>query len=349
MIPQVTILMPVYNVECYVRDAVSSILSQTLREIELLVFDDGSTDRSVAILREMAAQDSRIRVIAESHRGYLVWLNKGIEMASGKYIARMDADDVAHPLRLERQASFLDANLDHVAVGCQYQAIDPEGEILNTWNLPTTHEAIDARHIAGIPSGMLHPALMARTQAMRKLGGYRPHLEWVEDYDMYLRLAEIGKLANLGEPLMKYRLHSKSVTSMRSQRQAQLVHEAWRDAHQRRGLPLPNAAPPGATAIPNENPKLFRVYWAQLAMLGGNSQAALKNAWKGVRSLPLSTYAWGTLVQAMHQSKQRSAGSMFAKFWLSVLELPRRTRKCVRSGVSRLPYIWRFVNSTERQ
>src|SRR5262245_3590276 len=108
--PLISVIMPVYNAERYVADAVESILGQTFQDFEFLIFDDGSQDGSLAILGKYASQDARIRLFAKPHSGYVAWLSEGIRLARGEFIARMDADDISLPQRLARQSAFLIQN-----------------------------------------------------------------------------------------------------------------------------------------------------------------------------------------------------------------------------------------------
>src|SRR5690242_20811965 len=104
--PKVSVLMPVYNAEHYLQTAVESVLNQTFKDFELVAFDDGSTDRSLSMLRAFESKDARVRVISRENRGYLIALNEMIALARGEYLARMDADDICRPTRFEKQVKF---------------------------------------------------------------------------------------------------------------------------------------------------------------------------------------------------------------------------------------------------
>ena len=129
--PLISVCMPVYNAKRYLGEAVESILSQTFRDFEFLIIDDGSTDRSLAILQRYAAQDARIRLSSEPNAGYVVRLNEMLHQARGDLIARMDADDVALPERFARQVEFLRSHPEVDVVGGAHENIDSKGHLLN--------------------------------------------------------------------------------------------------------------------------------------------------------------------------------------------------------------------------
>ncbi len=204
-VPLVTVIMPVYNAEAYVAEAVQSILGQTLREFELLVIDDGSADKSVEIVNGM--KDSRIRLGRnEKNLGLIATLNKGLELATGKYIARMDADDISLPSRLEKQAKFLEAHPEVGVLGTRTVSFGGGKEKINRY-LPSHGEIMT---LLLFNSALSHPSVMFR----RGLPGlhYDPAFIHAEDYDLWTRLSEVTQLANYPEVLLRYRVHAMQVT-----------------------------------------------------------------------------------------------------------------------------------------
>ena len=199
--PRVSVAMPVYNSEKYVAKAVASILAQTFEDFEFLIVDDGSTDASRAILQEYAARDRRIKLTSRPNTGYLVALNEMLRRARGEYIARMDADDVALPERFERQIQYLDDHPECVLLGSRVIIIDPDGDPLREMGDALTHEEIDNALMNAMGQLVYHPSVMFRRQVVLDLGGYRPEYYLTEDLDLFLRLAEVGRVANLAEPL----------------------------------------------------------------------------------------------------------------------------------------------------
>lgn len=208
--PRVTVVMPVFNGERWLADAVQSVLGQTVREIELVAVDDGSTDKSGAILKRFAATDERVRLAgdAKTNLGISAALNTGWRLARSPYIARLDADDIALPDRMARQIAFLDAHPTVAAVGGAVVIIDDSGRRGSIIRYPTSSRSIRSR----LPhrNCFAHPAVTIRRSALERVGGYR--IDHVEDYDLWLRLSEGDDLANLREPVILYRQHRDQVS-----------------------------------------------------------------------------------------------------------------------------------------
>jgi glycosyltransferase involved in cell wall biosynthesis len=209
--PVVTVLMAVFNGERYLREAVQSILNQTFRHFELLVVDDGSTDGSRAILESF--DDPRLRVVHHAvNQGLSRSLNHGLAEARGRYIARMDADDVAAPDRLALQVDFLERHADVVAVGSWYTIVDDGGrEIGRRW---TPCDDIDVRWTMQFCSPFAHGAVTMRRAALANDARvYDESLTYAMDYDLWVRLAARGRLANLDRFLLGWRQAPGSMTS----------------------------------------------------------------------------------------------------------------------------------------
>ena len=298
MTPAISVVMPVYNAERYLAEAVGSILSQTFGDFEFLIVDDGSTDGSPAILRRFEASDPRVRLVSRPNTGYLVALNEMLGRARGELIARMDADDIALPDRFERQVAFLRANPDHLVVGSRVLLIDPEGDPLCEWNFDRTHEEIDEAHLDGSKGGVIsHPSAMMRRGAVMDLGGYRPEYYTCEDLDLWLRLAERGRLANLPETLLKYRMHQGSVCHTMTELQNPRVVGAIAEARRRRGLPPAEVRPPGDTKVGRRAD--FALRWGWWALLAGHKSTARKHARSRLAQAPLSADSWKLLYCAI--------------------------------------------------
>jgi len=208
---RVSVVLPVYNAERFVAEAVESILAQTLAAFELVVIDDGSTDHTPGILADLASRDRRIRLVARENRGLTRTLNEGLAEARAGFVAIMNADDVALPNRLEKQAAFLEAHPQVAAVGGQTRLVAEDGRRGPATSLPTSPEAV--RAFLAKASPLAHPAAMLRRAAVLAVGGYRPQMEPAEDYDLWLRLAEHNDLANLPDVVLEYRVHSGQATA----------------------------------------------------------------------------------------------------------------------------------------
>jgi hypothetical protein len=198
-----TVVLPVHNGEAFLDDAISSIRRQTFRDFELLVIDDRSEDQSAAIAARHAAADARVVLHANRGSGLVAALNLGIERASATLIARMDADDIALPARFERQMARLAAEPDLLVLGTATIRVDAHGNHLAVIVPPAGPAEIFT--LLERVNPMAHPTVVMRRAALEAVGGYRSAYLRAEDYDLWLRLAERGKLANLQEPLLEYR------------------------------------------------------------------------------------------------------------------------------------------------
>ncbi len=235
--PVVSVVMPVYNGARYLRLAVDSILTQTWRDFELIAVDDGSTDSSKTILESFAAHDPRVVVISRPNTGIVGALNDGIARARGEFIARMDADDEAAPTRLAAQVARLRAEPALVGLGSAVTFMDAAGHSVKSFARPLDHVAIERALLCGDGGAMIHPVVTFRARAVRQVGGYREHANYVEDLDLFLRLAQIGALANLPTSELRYRVHPASINFTKNAGRHAVKLEVVREACAARGLP----------------------------------------------------------------------------------------------------------------
>jgi glycosyltransferase involved in cell wall biosynthesis len=229
--PLISVLMPVRDGERFLAAALESLAGQTLPDFEAILVDDGSSDATPAMLEAAARRDPRFRVDRQPSAGIAAALDRAIALARGRYFARLDADDLARPERFRRQAAFLDANPGVLAVGSAYEEIDAGGAAIRTVRPPVD----PARVRATLPRAncIAHPTVMMRAEAVKAAGGYRRAFEGAEDYDLWLRLLDVGELANLPEPLTGYRRHGDAAMLRRVRRSA-LAELAARRAYERR-------------------------------------------------------------------------------------------------------------------
>lgn len=206
MQPLITVLIPTYNCAPYVKQAVQSILDQTYTNFECIIIDDCSTDNTVAIIKSL--NDSRINLIVKpKNSGYTNSLNYGLTIAKGKYIARMDGDDISLPQRFEKQVEVLEKNTDIVVCGSVFQIIDSKVII----NAPQYHDDITIGLLKDSCIG--HPTAMIKKSVLDANNiNYNTDFEPAEDYDLWVRLSKIGKLHNLQEVLFLYRVHDNQVS-----------------------------------------------------------------------------------------------------------------------------------------
>lgn len=231
--PVVTVLMAVHNAAQFLTEAIDSVLRQTFEDFEFLVVDDGSTDTTAALLS--ACTDARLRVIRRAHNGGLsAALNIGIAEARGDLLARMDGDDVSAPQRLERQVAYMREHPEVLLLGTGCVRMDAAGRPFERIQYPTDAPVLQERLLAG--NQFCHPSVMMRTQVVRLLGGYRALAGGAaQDYDLWLRIAEQGEIANLPDVLLRYRIHEGQVSVSKLVRQRQAAQLYRTLALQRRG------------------------------------------------------------------------------------------------------------------
>ena len=208
---RVDVLMTVYNGERFIAQTIRSIQAQTIDEWRLIVVDDCSTDTTLEILATFSAEDPRIVVCKGAHKGIAAAANVGLTEVAAPLLARIDADDVAIANRLETQRNYLLANPDVVAVGSYVRLIDSQNKRLGLRKAPTNPADIEA--MLKTRNVMCHPSSMMRTDALRRIGGYRPKFHNSLDYDLWLRLSEIGEISNQPLELLLYRRHANQVSA----------------------------------------------------------------------------------------------------------------------------------------
>ncbi|MEM5433782.1 glycosyltransferase family A protein [Paraburkholderia diazotrophica] len=205
--PLVTVLMPVYNGAAYLRSAIQSILDQTFKDFEFLIIDDGSVDGTAEILAYFARLDRRVRILAQENAGIVVALNRGMAEARGTYLARMDADDVAAPTRLELQVAEFERDVHLVACGSDFIKF---GTAERNVKMPKTHAQCNLFQL--IKPCFAHPSVMLRMEVMRKNDlFYAAEYTYAEDYKLWSDLAPLGTFHNISRPLLRYRLHPAQI------------------------------------------------------------------------------------------------------------------------------------------
>lgn len=207
--PRVTVLMPAHNAARYVAEAIQSVLDQTFADFELLVIDDGSTDTTTDVVSRFT--DPRIRLVSnDRNMGIAGTLNRGFELARGEYIARMDADDLCRPARLEGQVRFMDLHRDVVLVGTWFATFG--NGFRRVVKPPCSDPELRAWLLAECPFG--HPTVMLRRSVLQQHGiSYDANFSRVEDYELWSRLAGYGQIANIPQVLVEYREHPAQVSS----------------------------------------------------------------------------------------------------------------------------------------
>lgn len=213
--PVISVLMPVYNGERFLKGAIESVLRQTYSHFEFIIIDDGSTDHTAAIIADY--RDSRIRPFRnQSNLGLIASLNKGLDLARGKYIARMDSDDMCYPRRFERQLAFMEQNPDVGICGTWVRTLGTGWP--QTRRYPTNPD--DVRSMLVFHSALAHPTVLMRAGAIRDCGlRYEDEFRHAEDYAFWVKAARCFKLANIPEILLGYRVHASQVTVINAHKQ----------------------------------------------------------------------------------------------------------------------------------
>lgn len=204
--------MSVHNGAPYLASAVESVLLERASDLELVVVDDGSTDASLKILEQVAARDSRLRIVRRPHCGLTASLNAALAAARGELTARLDADDLALPGRFAAQRTFMDAHPDVALVGSNAVLIDSEGRQIGHTNLGSLEHDLCVERLETMAAFIPHSSWMVRGDAMRALGGYDEFYRKAQDYDFMLRLSEGHRLACLGECTVALRKTPSSAT-----------------------------------------------------------------------------------------------------------------------------------------
>lgn len=210
--PTVSIIIPIYNGEKYLTESLISVLYQTYSAIEIIAVNDGSTDRSLEILQHLQKSDNRIVIIDQKNGGIVSALNAGIAQAKGKYIARMDADDISFIDRIEKQVQVLEA--DHkkrvALVTGGFEVIDENSEFMYREILPT--ESVDIKRLLYVQNCIAHGSVMFRKDTFNKLGGYSANCGPTEDYELWTRMAAEGKFVALEDLIYRWRQNRRGIT-----------------------------------------------------------------------------------------------------------------------------------------
>lgn len=206
--PKVSVLMSVYNSMLYLEQSVQSILDQTFRDFEFIIINDGSTDGTQKILETFA--DPRIQIVTQPNTGLTKALNRGLKLCRGEFMARMDADDISMPERLERQLVFLNKHPEVGMVGTAHIEIDAKGEVL--LKKPCLLEDNQLRKILIKYNPFCHTSVMIRRSILQKIGPYDESFSYAQDYELWFRVARHHKLANLPQFLIKRRIYHENIS-----------------------------------------------------------------------------------------------------------------------------------------
>lgn len=207
--PKISVIMSVHNGGEYLKEAIQSVLNQTCADFEFIIINDGSTDNSLSIINSF--QDQRIKLISRENKGLVQSLNEGMKLATGEFIARMDADDISLPERFSRQVEFLKKNPDIYLCGTWAKTIDANDKITGEYTYPPlTHDKIKKYLL--LHNSFIHPSVMFKKEVINKVGVYNKKYKHIEDYEFWTRVLKNFKTANLPEFLLKYRINQTGIT-----------------------------------------------------------------------------------------------------------------------------------------
>lgn len=219
--PKISIIMPAYNAEKYIKEAVDSILNQTFKDFELIIVNDGSTDSTKTIIESYI--DPRIKIIThKTNQGIYSSRSDGLKAAQGEFIAVLDSDDIAMKNRLEEQSNFMIKNPDIAVVGSWMEVIDVDSG--DTYTLKPECDPVIIKWMHILKNQILNSASFFRKDIVDKIGYYKKEYEYAEDYDLWSRISRRYKMANIPKVLVKYRIRKKSVTRASESGKAQRQH-----------------------------------------------------------------------------------------------------------------------------
>jgi len=303
---KISVLLPVYNAASYVRETINSILVQTFIDFELIIVDDGSTDSSLAILEEFAQQDSRIKIISRPNTGIARALNDGLKLCSGKYITRVDADDLYPVDRLLIQVSWLEKNSLYGAICGGLTAINENGKFL----ADTTRFSESKEITKSMLTGMVETSFctfMVRSEILNALGGFRSFFISSEDIDIQFRLAEVCRIWCLKDSAYFWRIRHGSITHNQGDKEREFFEMCANKFQQQRinngaddlmnGVPInyPSFINDSCVHSADVHVKEFLVSTAWNEYFNGNLKRALSSLSRGVINYPFDFFLWRSL------------------------------------------------------
>ena len=305
--PRVSVVTAVYNGEEYLRQSLESILGQRDVEFEFIIVDDGSTDRSPEMLAEMACQDPRVRLFRQPNLGLTAALICGCSKATGEFIARHDADDISLPGRLQSQADLLARDHQCAFVSCWSRAIGPCDEFL--YEEKRTRDPLKLRGdlVSGKRGPAGHGSVMFRSSAYEAIGGYREAFRVAQDYDLWLRLIEVGTYRCLPELLYAYRVAEHSISAHRRDAQQSLSNVA-RSCYEARQADRPEtdllAEAARISALPESGREQnSNAYFIGRCLFDRRDLRAKDYLWRSIRNNPWRWRSWACLVLAQFRCR----------------------------------------------
>ena len=299
-------MVPVHNTGRFLAATIEGIQSQTFADWELVAVDDGSTDDSAAVLKRYADRDPRIRFVSRANRGIVQTRNELLAMARGRYLAVNDSDDISLPNRLADQVRYLDEHPDVVVIGGWFDLIDAAGRRLTTLRPPADDAGIQRDLLAGHCS-ITHSCGLMRRAAVDRVGGYWTECTFSHDLDLWLRLGEVGRLANLERAVVQFRLHGSSVSENKRLEQRAFARRACEEAWRRRGIEGHfEAEAPWRPGKDRRSRQAFALKYGWWAFNSRQRRTAMIYGAKAVATLPWGVGGWRLLACAALKSPRAS-------------------------------------------
>jgi hypothetical protein len=298
--PPVTILIPAYNAGAFLEQAVLSVIGQSYSgSLTILVLDDGSTDDTLSVAGRLAAQHPSIRVETQANRGRVAARNRLLQMATTEWIAWLDADDMASPDWISEQVELILSDSGQAAVSGQGYAMTPKGFPLGPISRPLDSQEISQRHLSGRSNAFFQSCTVTRRSLVLEAGGYREKYPAAEDYDLWLRLALKGRLANHSSTHLYYRVHSASANATQSRQQRDQGFAAANEIRQQLGLEPLESSTWEISPEPTKDDWNRQVYWINVALRSGNPRSALSMIWPALSRHRASLLLWLMLIVAI--------------------------------------------------
>lgn len=291
-IDPVTVVIPTYNLDAYLQDAIESVLMQQYDgPLSIIVLDDGSTDQSLAVANQMAEKVTNLKVVTQTNQGRAKTRNRMLELSETDLVAWLDGDDLAAPCWLVDQIGYLRSHPECVAVGGQGYSMTATGKAIGPITHPLDSDEIDQRHLSGEANAFFQSCVLVRKSAVLRAGGYDERYPCAEDYSLWLRLAEIGKLANLPACHLCYRVHATSANWTLNIDQRTQGHAIQQEALKRRGLPRDGTVMDEIPPVKKDDWNR-RLFWINIALRSGNPVSALQMLGPALKKHPVSLILW---------------------------------------------------------
>lgn len=255
----ISVLLPVYNAETTISEALDSILNQTYKKLEVICINDGSTDNSLSILSRYAAIDDRITVVSRENKGLIATLNEAIELSNGEFLARMDSDDISRLDRFDKQVKHLLEHKDVVACGSAIAQFNECGHIGNSYK-HTCHDILMFKSLRTVP--LWHPTAMIRAQIIHQHSiRYDENYLHAEDVKFWFDLSKVGRLSNLPEITLDYRRSSSQISSKYKNQQrksaTKVRHQIYRYLCNEYSIDLSGRSEAITNRLPNDKDAIY--------------------------------------------------------------------------------------------